>query len=147
MGNQPGIYFIWGGGISILGVLSLLFILLVRNKMAKDRNALQRIQKAIDGFNGCFVEIIHELKTTPKGVVFNLGGTIEEGHDIAKTQLEVCLNKRRVRRLNKIWSQYKNNTKKYYAKISGHDSDSSLSWRNEFISEINNMLKKVSKIT
>ncbi|MBC8465451.1 hypothetical protein H8D57_00335 [bacterium] len=130
-----------------IGIVIALFAIVVSYRQIDIRNKRSKIIQAVTEFKNSFAEIIHELKTTSEGAVFNLGGTIEEGHERAKTQLEVCLSGKGIRRLNKIWSQYKRDTKKYYAKISGHNQDPSSQWREEFISEINSMLQKVSKIT
>jgi hypothetical protein len=129
-----------------LGIIFVLFGILAVHRLTVSRNKESKVIQAVADFKDSFSEIIHDLRTPFDGVVFQLDG-IQERHWLAKTQLELSLSRKGVKRLNKVWGQYKNMTQKYYAKISGHDQDPSSQWRIEFISEINSMLQKVSKIT
>lgn len=91
---------------------------------------------------GSFDEIIWELKTAKPDVIFQLPGFLEQ-HEKAKTSIMLDLNRKNAKRFNKIWEQYRNNTKEYYSRISGLNSPTTENWPKNFMKEIKDMLKKI----
>ena len=105
----------------------------------------KKTEKIIMALKDSFAEIIWELETAKPDVIFQLSGFLEQ-HEKAKTRLEMDLNRKNTKRLNKIWEQYINNTKKYYSRISGLNSPTTENWPKKFLKEIKDMLDKI-KIT
>ena len=101
---------------------------------------------ALNEFKTSFTDITFALRDAKPDVIFQLPEFLER-HERAKIKFEISLDPKEAKRLNKIWEQYRNNTKEYYSRLGGSVPSSSENWPKKFLREIEDMLDKISRIT
>lgn len=97
-------------------------------------------------FKDSFDDIMWELHEAKPDIKFQFTPSFLEQHAKAEKKLERIFTSKEAKKLNKIWEQYRKNTKKYYDYLCGEKSSPAINWPKRFLKEIEIMFKKIDGI-
>ena len=97
-------------------------------------------------FKDSFDEITWDLEQAKPDIIFHLLPGYLEQHAKAKSILEKSFTSKKIKKLNKIWDHYRENTKEYYNYLCGVRVSPVVNWPKKFLQEIETMFKKIDNI-